>query len=497
MKHKRLSKVLAMATAVSMLAASATPCIASDREEATVRFTFYRYAVPTDEAIKDVSDALTALALEKFNTRVELDIVGRSDYAEHINLALAGGEDIDWFQFGNCGMTLPSMYDSDQILPLNDYITEDSALYSYLTDGDLATCSVNGNIVGIPAVKNMALSAAVFFRADVIDELGLKDQVRNATNLDDIEVILAALKEAYPEKYPFCLNVGKINYKFFVDELGDSTYLSGVLENPMEGTTVKDIHETDLYREFCERMHTWYENGWIDPDYETSSNTVNALIQNGESFACFSSNNIDQANASEEDKLANEASQGWTCQLYQAAVSPFFSTSAMVNNHGWAMAYTCKNPERAMEIYEWLFSDPEASTLITEGIEGEHYTLDDNGLAVWSPDSSYERLNWNGPNGFIALCSAAEGNINELVIKANAEAQPSIGKGFVFDSSPIATQIAAITNVNAKYGKGLEGGALDPAEYIPKFVEELKAAGIDEVIAEKQRQFDEWLASQQ
>ena len=515
MKKQRIALVLWMLLAGSVLAGcanngtveettnsqgagtteAASEKSAEDREEVTVRLAYYRATQPTDAAVTAIEDALTELALEKFNTRIELEVVSKADYPNYLNLALAGGEDLDWIQFGASGMTLPTMYNSDQILALDDYISDDSPIWEYTTSEDLDCCRVGGDLVGIPAVKNKALSTAVFFRADVIDELGLKDEVRNIKTLDDVESILQALKKAYPDKYPFCTNTGKINYKFYVDDLGDSTYLSGVLEDPMNDTTVKDLHETDVYREFCERMHRWYENGWIDPDYETSSSTVNALIQNGESFACFSNNNIDIANASEEDKLSSEASQGWTCRLYQSAVSPFYSTSSYVNNHGWAMPYTCKNPERAMEIFEWLFSDKEASTLLTEGIAGVHYNVDSEGYAELIPNTEYERLNWNGPNGYIALSTKEEGNIYELILDANKTATASIGKGFMFDNSNVATQVAAVANVDAKYAKGLQGGALDPEEYLPQFIEELKAAGIDDIIAEKQKQFDAWYGS--
>lgn len=34
---------------------------------------------------------------------------------------------------------------------------------------------------------------------------------------------------------------------------------------------------------------------------------------------------------------------------------------------------------------------------------------------------------------------------------------------------------------------------LDPETTIPKFLDELKAAGADTIIAEKQRQLDDWL----
>ena len=39
-------------------------------------------------------------------------------------------------------------------------------------------------------------------------------------------------------------------------------------------------------------------------------------------------------------------------------------------------------------------------------------------------------------------------------------------------------------------------GVVDPAEELPLFINDVKAAGIDEVIAENQAQLDEWLGAQ-
>ncbi len=45
-----------------------------------------------------------------------------------------------------------------------------------------------------------------------------------------------------------------------------------------------------------------------------------------------------------------------------------------------------------------------------------------------------------------------------------------------------------------KYHKALVCGALDPEETLPKFNQELKDAGLDAIIAEKQSQLDAWLS---
>ena len=74
-------------------------------------------------------------------------------------------------------------------------------------------------------------------------------------------------------------------------------------------------------------------------------------------------------------------------------------------------------------------------------------------------------------------------------------AKKSLALGFQFDSSPVADQMAACANVVAQYYMPLMYAEADIETTLPVFQEQLKSAGIDEIIAEKQRQLDEWLAS--
>ena len=43
----------------------------------------------------------------------------------------------------------------------------------------------------------------------------------------------------------------------------------------------------------------------------------------------------------------------------------------------------------------------------------------------------------------------------------------------------------------------LECGLVDVETELPAFIEAMKGAGIEEIIAENQRQFDEWLAAKE
>ena len=50
-----------------------------------------------------------------------------------------------------------------------------------------------------------------------------------------------------------------------------------------------------------------------------------------------------------------------------------------------------------------------------------------------------------------------------------------------------------MSNVYDQYYKVLTYGDVNPDEFLPKFLEELETAGINDIIAEYQSQVDEWL----
>jgi putative aldouronate transport system substrate-binding protein len=66
--------------------------------------------------------------------------------------------------------------------------------------------------------------------------------------------------------------------------------------------------------------------------------------------------------------------------------------------------------------------------------------------------------------------------------------------GFSFDQEPVKTEVAAVQNVMAQYRKALENGASDPVTILPEYQAKLRAAGLDKIIAEKQKQLDAWAA---
>lgn len=83
----------------------------------------------------------------------------------------------------------------------------------------------------------------------------------------------------------------------------------------------------------------------------------------------------------------------------------------------------------------------------------------------------------------------------EKAEQANREAVVSKALGFAYDSSGVVNEVAAVYNVVAQYMTVLGTGAVDPKIYLPEFIQQLKGAGMDVIVAEKQAQLDRWLAS--
>ena len=159
-----------------------------------------------------------------------------------------------------------------------------------------------------------------------------------------------------------------------------------------------------------------------------------------------------------------------------------------------------------------LYSDPEVANLYMYGVEGTHYVVVEEGTITNGQDrinypdgldattTTYRKSGtWLCPNQFIGDIWGLDlpDDYWDATRDFNNESQKSAAFGFSFDATQTPNEIAACTNVVNKYHKALVCGALDPETTLPQFNQELKDAGIDVIIEEKQAQLDAWLAEQQ
>lgn len=77
----------------------------------------------------------------------------------------------------------------------------------------------------------------------------------------------------------------------------------------------------------------------------------------------------------------------------------------------------------------------------------------------------------------------------------NARAEYSPAFGYTFDTAEYSSQLAAVDSVVAQYRYTIDGGKSDPATVLPEFLSALEDAGINDLIAANQEQYDAWKAA--
>jgi len=142
------------------------------------------------------------------------------------------------------------------------------------------------------------------------------------------------------------------------------------------------------------------------------------------------------------------------------------------------------------------------NNMIIYGLENIHYVkVSDNVIkypdGVEASTSAYNPGNaWQIGNQFLNHLFESENPKKwELFKEFNDRGKPSIALGFSFDSDKVKTEIAACINVTKEFYGALNSGIVDPEQYIPKYLDKLKNAGVDKIISEKQNQFDAWMAT--
>ena len=165
--------------------------------------------------------------------------------------------------------------------------------------------------------------------------------------------------------------------------------------------------------------------------------------------------------------------------------------------------------EEALDFLTLLFTDPDVANLVAYGVENRDYTLDDKGrVEDRLKGTGYELFAVQGEwytNGLITYPRDDQpDNKKELVEKMLREVTLPALTGFHFDSTPVQTELDALNALfymSEEYGPhrytaeaaALLSGKVDDVDLaLSAFQEKLKAAGIDRVVEEANRQIAVW-----
>jgi len=264
--------------------------------------------------------------------------------------------------------------------------------------------------------------------------------------------------------------------------------------------TVRNWIETPEMVLFYEKMADWMQKGYIRSELIASENPrdqENLNSENGNAMWFHTFMNFDDQTARVRD-LGTQ----FTYPGVQVLLEPdFYLTNNTGNGH--CIPITARNPERAMQLINLLHSSGgrEIYNLLAFGIEDRNYVvLDDGRIEVLNTDNiQHGMANWmvgNLLNSLDAVNMGVAGLATNFVeLNNSAIVSPLIG--FKVDTTPIMNEISHIRPIVNQYGVALmTGGAGSEWRNVyDEYLAALQDARIDDVIAEVQRQLDEFLAA--
>ncbi|HJA68151.1 MAG TPA: DUF3502 domain-containing protein [Candidatus Mediterraneibacter cottocaccae] len=133
-------------------------------------------------------------------------------------------------------------------------------------------------------------------------------------------------------------------------------------------------------------------------------------------------------------------------------------------------------------------------------MEGEHYVKTGDGHITYPEGMNSENSGWAMNIGWLLgnefLSYVWEGtdlDIWEQTKAFNEASRMSPAVGFVYEVADVATEYAACSSIKTEYQRALETGSME-LERLDEMNQQLELAGLQEIIEEKQKQLDQYLA---
>lgn len=444
----------------------------------------------SDEA--EIEEAINVIMREKAGAEIDLVGIEFGGMQTQMNLMLTGGDNaLDVFS-SFWYTSVSNLVANGQVIAIDDLIEADGQgiLEAYAGFEDYLECAkINGSLYGIPCIYAWSSENEYIVRQDTSDAANINwDEV---TNLDDLTDAMIKMKETSPDKYFIPGSTETYWTPKDIDSLGDSNLL-GVLTDPVNSLTVENYYESDYFKSFLEKVKVWKENELISPDPLSNSNPSLVNLQFGV---------VDGTPGYSWDSKITiaENSGNYNIPFTGGALTKPLATTGDVCTYMWHISSFCKNPDAAMKVLNVLFTDADAMQLIANGIEGKEYIINENGQMEYPEGKGMTDLGWGAssmpfwPN--VTLCktwSFQPEDIYDQMKAKNESTDKSMALGFQFDASKVTDQMTACANVVSQYYIPLIYGEVDIDSTLEKFQADLKTAGIDDIIAEKQAQLDAW-----
>lgn len=487
-KRKKFSLMLASLMALTLLVSACGGKNASNnaagdgKGEKPVELIWYTIGTPQKDTDK-VMEEVNKYTKEKINATVKMKQIDFGDYNQKMQVMAASGEPMDILFTSSWAFDYVQNARKGAFMELDDLLkTHGQGIVEALDPAFLEGSKVDGHNYAIPANKELPAQEVWRFNKELADKYNL--DISSVRSMESLEPLLKTIKENEPGITPYAMVkdfVPLMPFDYIIEKLPMAVRIDTT------DYKVVNMLETQEAKDALKTVHEYYKAGYISPEVATTS-SVDDLYKSGKWF-------MDRASTQPFAENLWSASYGYPVVSTPAGDPYIYNWSVMGSMQ--AISANSKYPEKAMEFLNLLNTDPVLRNMIDSGIEGVHYEkVGDNVMKNLDESKNYDMPTFSLGNLMITYLNEGDPeNKWDEFKKFNESGINAPLLGFNFDSSKVTTELAAVQNVKEEYWSALMTGTVNPDEYLPKAIEKFKAAGIDKIIEEAQKQIDEWRAS--
>ena len=419
---------------------------------------------------------------QKIGVRFELRIAGWADQQQRFTTIINSGEYFD--------IMFDDLTDYSQrvafgaFADITDLVkTASPQLWSLIPQDIWTGVKIKGKLYAVPTWKDSAITQWAIWDHNYVTKYNIDI---TKTSLADFDRYFRAIKAGEGARtYPFRLsNAGSFLLFRNYDTLSAGLAPMGVNLNDPACRVVNTLEQADV-REILDYTRRWYQDGIINPDAAVSTEDFKGQI-------------FMTAQGWPGADVVWAAQQGVAKYDTYQFVGTNLSTDSIQGSLN-SISANSRYKAEALKLLELANTDPIFRDMLAFGIEGRHFNY------ITRPSGStpgvIKKINTNWPLSayqhatFFTMSTTDDQPVDQWqLVKANdASATPSPLLGFSLDRANIINEMTNCRQVWERYRNELMCGASDPATTIPLLTADLKAAGFDKVLAEAQRQVDEFL----
>lgn len=425
----------------------------------------------------------------KINATLKMHLIPFADYDTKMTALLATGEKVDMMFTSNGNMSYSSLVGKGGLVDLTDKLDKLAPdAKKLLSEGFLEASTINGKVYTLAAYKEKGSWLGFSANKTLVDKY--KIDITKINSLEDMEPYLKLIKDNEPGITPLfaagATRIPNVNHRY----LWNVSPVQSLVLNK-EGTAYTLELDEPAYMQTLKTLYKYQQAGYIRKDAAVLKATIDDRAKTLFTFA--------QLKPYVDVQVSNQYGVPFT---YHNFGKPITTTNDLVGSM-MGIPTNSKNPDRVLMFYNMMYTDEKLINLIGRGIEGKHYVKTGEKRIDFAPGTEGGKKSGYNPNTTWAygnqyltyLMPGEPDDIWDQFKKFNAESEAVPNLGFNFDSSNLKTEVAAIKNVETEFRPILETGSVNPEEYVPKFKEKLKAAGIDKVLQEMNKQYNDWKAA--